>query len=131
MSWTLAGSSSSIFCSELETQLSIRFTSLWHGDQPQTFKIKCRNERSVTLLCQGGVELSHVVQRGFDSQQLLEDDQRKRQVDDVLVVESQTTQHAEQEVCLQLLFGLSNRVEERRGSWLKLILIDPISLICV
>lgn len=71
-------------------------------------------ERSPILLCQGGVELSHVVQRGFDSQQLLEDNQRKRQVDDVLVVESQTTQDAEQEVRLQLLFGLSSRSEERR-----------------
>lgn len=35
-------------------------------------------------------------------------------MDNVLVVESQTAQHAEQEVGLQLLFGLLSRVEERK-----------------
>lgn len=64
--------------------------------------------------CQDGVKLSHVVQGGFDSQQLLADSQRERQVDGVEVVESQTTQDAEQEVGPQHRFGLSLRVEESK-----------------
>uniref|UniRef100_A0A096M2J9 Protein YIF1 n=1 Tax=Poecilia formosa TaxID=48698 RepID=A0A096M2J9_POEFO len=48
------------------------------------------------------IKLLHVVQGRFDSEQLLKERQRERQVNDVVVVKSQATQDAKQEVLLFL-----------------------------
>lgn len=61
------------------------------------------------LLCQHRVKLLHVVQRRFDPEQLLEQSLWEAQVDNVVVVESQATQNAKQEVSLLLYFWLFGR----------------------
>lgn len=60
------------------------------------------------LLCQNRFKLPHVLHGQFDSQQLLEENQREGQIDDVVVVDSQATQNAKQEVSLLLHFWLFN-----------------------
>lgn len=65
------------------------------------FKKKC------FLLCHDRIKLFHVVQGRFDSEQLLEERQRELQVNDVVVVKSQATQNAKQEVLPFLHFNLS------------------------
>lgn len=58
------------------------------------------------LLCHDTIKLLHVVEGRFDSEQLLEERQRERQVNDVVVVKSQATQNAKQEVLPFLHFKL-------------------------
>jgi len=53
-----------------------------------------------------GLELRQVAHGGFPPQQLLEEHQGERHVDDVVVVQRQAAQDAQQEVGLLLHFGL-------------------------
>lgn len=62
------------------------------------------------LLSHYRIKLLHVVQWGFDTAQLLEENQREGQVDNVVVVESQATQDSKQEVTLLLYFRLRDKL---------------------
>lgn len=58
------------------------------------------------LLSHYRFKLLHVIQCGFDPEQLLEENAWEGQVDDVVVVKSQATQNTKQEVPLLLHFWL-------------------------
>lgn len=58
------------------------------------------------LLCHHGLKLLHIIQCGFDPEQLLEENVWEGQVNDVVVVKRQATQNTEQEVILLHHFWL-------------------------